>query len=745
MALRLLVLLWWTPTAHGKITIQDDITFSDEANLHLEENAYDEGTKFLNDKWDVGTLEDTPTTAGDFASITACYNTTKFSDTPPDFPVALFLHGGKAYPLRSPKDGNGVLSTVSDAIFELYNVRNPSSTFILQDIPVVNHLDVEYQDSDTPWVAVSRATVDDMTKSLGGDNDVFARVFNQVEQRSYGRVFFMNLAPIPFFKWHVSKTRIKPFSNTTERSRFFQQDLKLSAWNAFRRKMHSAKQIVRDTFKAARKPPKFFLKQLMNDVLYVTAEKMRADLEQLVDSFVPGSDALEIAESASKSAGLLVSTGMVGIPVKGGVQVQKHKAQKMKIARNGDGTFNVNYSFLRRWDGHVSTAVGFATNQMVDVSGVVVVRPYKKSCEWSFVQGDLKVTDAAEYLESFVNGTLKEHYAKYFSSGQRTLVRGGDVSFGFGSVATLFSSSMTHLPGIFANVGIHRSDKTELKQSTDTGKLEPADLSTANWCVEPPTVGFLQPDGSMERIQNNQEDFSLRRFGRNLLTKSFWKTLWKTGRLGELVDPESRVIDYATEGGFLKRFLPMLHINPVKKMLGEPVYRQLLSEAETAITDSGKDFDKKTLFFQVKYTLSQDADKELRNEFADDEKRDEKRLEILDDPGNHPDSLDVNVALTTSKEYTLGLRAGFNFVVTTEKNVFAKVTLSSTFTLLKHKDAKSRVEPPEGPHLRRSLRLSKRPRSVSDSGSDGKKRKMEQETSELATKKPKLQTVIGGI
>eukprot|EP00397_Hematodinium_sp_SG-2012_P015415 GEMP01015696.1.p1 GENE.GEMP01015696.1~~GEMP01015696.1.p1 ORF type:complete len:394 (+),score=67.49 GEMP01015696.1:490-1671(+) len=368
-------------------------------------------------------------------------------------------------------------------------MQNDLPPLLLQDIPIVNHLEDGNRDGDTPSISVSRSTVDNITKSFADDN-AFARLFNQLEQRSYGKLFIMNFASIPFFKWHVSKTRIKPFSNTTERSRFFQQDLKLSAWNAFRRKMHSAKHIVLDTFKSVYKPPKFFLEKLMKDVLNVGAKKLKADLEQLVASFVPGSDALEISENAVKSAGLATKLWMIPVPlpVTWGAGVQKKKAQKVKIARNADGTFNVNYSFLRGWDAHVSMAVGFAANLMVSMSGVVVVRPYKKSCEWNFVQGDLNVTEAAEYLESFANGTLGEHYEKYFSSGLHTVVRGGDVLFDVGNnPRNIVIDDMLRLPGIFSNVGIIRAEATQLKRSI-TGKLEPTAPSSVKWSIEPPTV-----------------------------------------------------------------------------------------------------------------------------------------------------------------------------------------------------------------------------------------------------------------
>eukprot|EP00397_Hematodinium_sp_SG-2012_P030826 GEMP01032676.1.p1 GENE.GEMP01032676.1~~GEMP01032676.1.p1 ORF type:complete len:560 (+),score=95.83 GEMP01032676.1:213-1892(+) len=499
MVVRLLVLLLWrTPTAQARIEIGSDISFSDDVNLEQYEYRY--GTEYIKDKWITDTLEDTPSTAGDFASITACVHAQKFNDTPPGFPDALFVHGGRAYALRRPKDGKGIVDTVSDAIFDVYDMQNDLPPLLLQDIPIVNHLEDGNRDGDTPSIAVSRSTVDNITKSFADDNDAFARLFNQLEQRSYGKLFIMNFASIPFFKWHVSKTRIKPFSHTTERSRFFQQDLKLSAWNAFRRKMHSA---------------------VIDDML--------------------------------------------------------------------------------------------------------------------------------------------------------------------------------RLPGIFSNVGIIRAEATQLKRSIYTGKLEQTAPSSVKWSIEPPTVCFLRADGSTELIQNDLDD------------------LRETSRGGRVVGPKGRTIDYQVKGGFVKYFLPRLHFNPVKKMFGKSMYRQLLTDAEHIITSSGKDFDEKNIRFKVKYTLSEEADKALCTEFNDDKKKqkqcDAKRMNILYHPGKHMSLFDVNVTLTTSKEYTTGFRTGFYFFFNAQKNTFAKATLSSTFTITTHKERPQNLM-----------------RSVSDSAPDSKKHKMKQDT-----------------
>eukprot|EP00397_Hematodinium_sp_SG-2012_P033178 GEMP01035411.1.p1 GENE.GEMP01035411.1~~GEMP01035411.1.p1 ORF type:complete len:227 (+),score=40.50 GEMP01035411.1:245-925(+) len=191
MVVRLLVLLLWrTPTAQARIEIGSDISFSDDVNLEQYEYRY--GTEYIKDKWITDTLEDTPSTAGDFASITACVHAQKFNDTPPGFPDALFVHGGRAYALRRPKDGKGIVDTVSDAIFDVYDMQNDLPPLLLQDIPIVNHLEDGNRDGDTPSIAVSRSTVDNITKSFADDNDAFARLFNQLEQRSYGKLFIMN-------------------------------------------------------------------------------------------------------------------------------------------------------------------------------------------------------------------------------------------------------------------------------------------------------------------------------------------------------------------------------------------------------------------------------------------------------------------------------------------------------------------------------------------------------------------------
>eukprot|EP00397_Hematodinium_sp_SG-2012_P027798 GEMP01029234.1.p1 GENE.GEMP01029234.1~~GEMP01029234.1.p1 ORF type:complete len:325 (+),score=53.63 GEMP01029234.1:903-1877(+) len=256
---------------------------------------------------------------------------------------------------------------------------------------------------------------------------------------------------------------------------------------------------------------------------------------------------------------------------------------------------------------------------------------------------------------------------------------------------------MLRLPGIFSNVGIIRAEATQLKRSIYTGKLEQTAPSSVKWSIEPPTVCFLRADGSTELIQNDLDD------------------LRETSRGGRVVGPKGRTIDYQVKGGFVKYFLPRLHFNPVKKMFGKSMYRQLLTDAEHIITSSGKDFDEKNIRFKVKYTLSEEADKALCTEFNDDKKKqkqcDAKRMNILYHPGKHMSLFDVNVTLTTSKEYTTGFRTGFYFFFNAQKNTFAKATLSSTFTITTHKERPQNLM-----------------RSVSDSAPDSKKHKMKQDT-----------------
>eukprot|EP00397_Hematodinium_sp_SG-2012_P008088 GEMP01008143.1.p1 GENE.GEMP01008143.1~~GEMP01008143.1.p1 ORF type:complete len:779 (+),score=123.87 GEMP01008143.1:76-2412(+) len=703
----------WTYFLDDDISFADDVVVldhhghdfarpNDVSKIIWEEYEYIEGTA------DIQRMLNIPTNAGALERVSGIYAVPNPLVGGPD---ALLLYGGKAYACRVPIGGMAV-DAVSHSVLELYHPDMPHlGSLYIQNIPIIDHL-IDESDDEGVWSDSSSFQTDDGSCASvdcgespvqpsqtepSREGDAFSDLFKRFKVRDLGWIYLEDQLPVPFYKWHVSNTRISSFGEQVTREHFFTDKLKIP-WNHLVDKFRTSRQRIVINDSSDRQstldnaPARFW------DRIAAKAfpNGDPAYWKHLVDSFARGSDSLQLVKHSNYYSNLMPGgrvplTGGTAF-FKAGPRVNYDGKVTLKIARNLDGSFDVNYSFLRGWDVKAVLAAGFGIKQLKGLGGglgAVIIRPYKNQREWNFVRSSIPSESVAEVLESFADNTLTDMSSLTGDwTGNWKIMDGADVSSGVGigynllkgqpSVAFAESpegkssaSFGAELPLLFGNVGVTRTRVLDpaTGEVTDTKWKVSATGAAENtiqtyWTIEPPEVGPIQDDGTVARIKGDTEDGGQRAlYARSVV-------LNEQNRLIDLVTKkkpmgESLTLDYKPT--FQGRGFPQF-TNPVKKKFGVAFYEELLMKAQETVEFAGQDFDKRILSFNIVYTLSDEAKQDLiakhkaLNIVGWEAGVDKDRKTILTNPEMHREKMRLNVSMTASKEYKKGGTFGLPFL-----------------------------------------------------------------------------------
>eukprot|EP00397_Hematodinium_sp_SG-2012_P009025 GEMP01009098.1.p1 GENE.GEMP01009098.1~~GEMP01009098.1.p1 ORF type:complete len:747 (+),score=120.48 GEMP01009098.1:324-2564(+) len=669
---------------------RDDISFADDLILLdadgqvsknvLEKYASPTDTESVAEAWKTKNAS-VPET--DFASFTGMH----VDQT--DTKKLLFVYGGKAYACRQPVEGFDV-DAVADAVIECYRPDKPRLTaFYIQRISILDHLNKVASGDFGPRRA----------PPLPSDA-TFDSLFERLNVRGYGWMFVEDTIPVPFYKWHVSKTRISSFDEQHTREGFFGDKLKIP-WNHLVDKFRTSREKLTinesgHTKSTLDNAPTRFLDRIVTKAFPGKDDSGIDYWKTLATTMDSGSDSLEFSKRSNYYSNLMPGgrapfTGGA-VFFKAGPRVNYDGKVTLKIARNMDGSFNVNYSFLRGWDVKAVLAAGFGIKQLKGLGGglgAVIIRPYKNQREWNFVRSSIPSESVAEVLESFADNTLTDMSSLTGDwTGNWKIMDGADVSSGVGigynllkgqpSVAFAESpegkssaSFGAELPLLFGNVGVTRTRVLDpaTGEVTDTKWKVSATGAAENtiqtyWTIEPPEVGPIQDDDIHTQIKGDTEDSGQR----GLYTKSM--TLNEQNRLIDLVTKnqqigQSQTLDYkpTLQGRGYPQFT-----NPVRKMFGNAFYEELLTKAQEAAKLKGRDLDKRILSFNIEYALSDEAKQDLIDKHRALDINgwkagvDKDRKTILKNPEGHREKLRLNVSMIASKAYKKGGTFGLPFL-----------------------------------------------------------------------------------
>eukprot|EP00397_Hematodinium_sp_SG-2012_P015362 GEMP01015641.1.p1 GENE.GEMP01015641.1~~GEMP01015641.1.p1 ORF type:complete len:746 (+),score=120.14 GEMP01015641.1:324-2561(+) len=665
---------------------RDDISFADDLILLdadgqvsknvLEKYASPTDTESVAEAWKTKNAS-VPET--DFASFTGMH----VDQT--DTKKLLFVYGGKAYACRQPVEGFDV-DAVADAVIECYRPDKPRLTaFYIQRISILDHLNKVASGDFGPRRA----------PPLPSDA-TFDSLFERLNVRGYGWMFVEDTIPVPFYKWHVSKTRISSFDEQHTREGFFGDKLKIP-WNHLVDKFRTSREKLTinesgHTKSTLDNAPTRFLDRIVTKAFPGKDDSGIDYWKTLATTMDSGSDSLEFSKRSNYYSNLMPGgrapfTGGA-VFFKAGPRVNYDGKVTLKIARNMDGSFNVNYSFLRGWDIKamlrakvgIKTLAGWAS---------VVIRPYKNQHEWNFVRSRISAESVAQVLESFADNTLTDVTSVTGDgSGNWKIIDGADAAINLGICYNLLNGepSMTFAESpegkssasyatrkslALGNVAITRNrqgDHTTSKAIETKWKVSVTiaaeNAVQTSWTMEPPEVGPIQDDDIHTQIKGDTEDSGQR----GLYTKSM--TLNEQNRLIDLVTKnqqigQSQTLDYkpTLQGRGYPQFT-----NPVRKMFGNAFYEELLTKAQEAAKLKGRDLDKRILSFNIEYALSDEAKQDLIDKHRALDINgwkagvDKDRKTILTNPEMHREKMRLNVSMTASKEYKKGGTFGLPFL-----------------------------------------------------------------------------------
>eukprot|EP00397_Hematodinium_sp_SG-2012_P011575 GEMP01011716.1.p1 GENE.GEMP01011716.1~~GEMP01011716.1.p1 ORF type:complete len:748 (+),score=158.19 GEMP01011716.1:306-2549(+) len=699
---------------------RDDISFADDLILLdadgqvsknvLEEYASPTDTESVAEAWKTKNAS-VPET--DFASFTGMH----VDQT--DTKKLLFVYGGKAYACRQPVEGFDV-DAVADAVIECYRPDRPRLTaFYIQRISILDHLNKVASGDFGPRRA----------PPLPSDA-TFDSLFERLNVRGYGWMFVEDTIPVPFYKWHVSKTRISSFDEQHTREGFFGDKLKIP-WNHLVDKFRTSREKLTinesgHTKSTLDNAPTRFLDRIVTKAFPGKDDSGIDYWKTLATTMDSGSDSLEFSKRSNYYSNLMPG-GRVpftggAVFFKAGPRVNYDGKVTFKIARNVDGSFDVNYSFLRGFDIKAVLAAGAGFKQLrslgAGVLGAVILRPYKKQREWNFVQKNIDAASAADLLHKFSDDKLTDMSS--FVPGKWKVTHGADVSVGLGvgynllasagSPSVTFSESPedgrktaqsfgTELPALFGNVAVTRTldiDPETGKASDPTFKLT-ATAAAENtvqtyWTIEPPELSASQDDGVAARIKGDTEDGGQAGLYAKSMVINEQKKLTDLVTKGKVKSGDSNTLDFKPT--FQGRGHPQF-VNPVKEKFGSTFYKELLTRAEQAMELRDHKFDKRIVSFNIKYELTaeekiimEERHKQNNNDNWEVE-FEKERKEILKKPKNHPQKVNVDVSMTASKEYKKGGTFGLPFfgrqqdaaaiTVAQKYTLFNKYKLDSTF------------------------------------------------------------------